>query len=875
MSRHLLLAGSSLALVLSGCASATAGNPTPISIAAIDVADEVLAPAQTVALGDSLSGELVEGDSRTEADGLLDRYLLNLAAGARVEVVMRSDAFDTYLIAGRDAQQGFEEIARDDDGLGEGLNSRLRFTAEQAGLYEIRARGFAGMGQGAYAISFADRGPPPVTPPPGSLAPGAEVTGALAEDDAVYEDAEAYRYDAYRFSARAGDRYDITARSDDFDTTLEVGRETYGAWRQLGYDDDGLGEGLNSRLRFTAPQDGEYVVRLSSFGEGSTGAYTIALTELGPIPAPQPVAVGGSIEGVLSDEDPEDEGGYPFDPVGFIARAGDRLEIVGRSSAFDMVMELGQRGGDLGWTQLAYDDDGLGEGTDSRIRFTVPADGDYEVRIRTYDGQSLGSYVVSVSDRGPLPPPPPPGVIAAGGRVDGELADGDGMTADEYVYDDFRLQARRGQRLSMTLRSDTIDTLVRVGRMGRDGSFQEIAYDDDSAGDLDSRLIFTPEANGEYIVRATSFVPNTYGPYALTVTDLGIQPRPQRLRLGRSLSGALTTLDGLTETEARYDPYVFRLEAGERAQFIARSDDFDTLLVVARPWGDGTHELLAYDDDGLGEGTNSRLVFTAPETGEYELWVTPYDASGLGSYSLETSALGPTPPPVRMDFGQSIVGQLDASDGMTTEGPNYDAYAFTGTAGQRVRVEMRSGDFDAFLLLGMYGPDGLSAVAEDDDGLGEGTDSRLTYTLPQTGEYEFWATSYAAGEGGAYEVRLIDLGPAPAPGSVVVGSTVRGELSADDPQDEYGSHYDAFRFTAEEGERIRITLTSNDFDPFLYLGRMNGGVFSGEWSDDDGLSGLNSLLEFTAPTAGEYVVRVRSFGPGSTGQYVLTVEPMQ
>jgi len=330
----------------------------------------------------------------------------------------------------------------------------------------------------------------------------------------------------------------------------------------------------------------------------------------------------------------------------------------------------------------------------------------------------------------------------------------------------------------------------------------------------------------------------------------------------------------MTETEARYDPYVFRLAEGERAEFVARSEEFDTLLVIARRWDEGGHELLAYDDDGLGEGTNSRLVFTAPETGEYELWVTPYDASGLGSFSLETSALGPTPPPVRMDFGQSIVGQLDASDSMTMEGPNYDAYAFTGTAGQRVRVEMRSGDFDTFLLLGMYGPDGLSAVAEDDDGLGEGTDSRVTYTLPQTGEYEFWATSYSAGESGAYEVRLIDLGPAPAPGSVVIGSTVRGELSADDPQDEYGSYFDAYRFTAEEGERIRITLTSNAFDPFLYLGRMNGGVFSGEWSDDDGLSGLNSLLEFTAPAAGEYVLRARSFGPGSTGEYVLTVEPM-
>ncbi|WP_296819727.1 PPC domain-containing protein [Brevundimonas sp.] len=893
MSRHRLLTGSALALLL-GCAGYAAADPVADAAAAAEdaaaaaaeaagsaalaaaIQEEapVLVAATPAALGDTITGELVEGDSRTPEDGLLDRYLLNLAAGTRVEAVMRSEAFDTYLIVGREGQDGFEEIARDDDGLGEGLNSRLRFTAAQPGLYEVRARGFAGMGQGAYTLSFTDRGPAPPIPQPGSVAPGADIQGVLADDDAYSEDEETSRFDAYRFSARAGDRLEVIARSEAFDTVVEVGRENeYGGWTQLFYDDDGLGEGLNSRLRFTAPQDGDYIVRLRSFGGSGRGDYQLTMTALEPLPPPQPLAIGATAEGSLLDGDAEDDYGQRYDAFAFNARAGDRLEAIARSQAFDTVIEIGQIDADTGFSQVAYDDDGLGEGTDSRARWVAPSDGAYELRVRAYDGVSQGAYVVALNDRGPIPPPPPPGAISVGAAVDGELADGDGMTAEEYVFDDYRLQVRRGQRLSMTMRSETFDTYLRVGRMGSDGVFEEITSDDDSAGNLDSRVIFTPDANGTYIVRATSFSPNSLGAYNLTVRDLGRAPRPRRIRLGQDLRGALTEQDGMSEAETRYDAYSFRLEEGERAQFIARSDEFDTLLIVARPDGEGSHELLAYDDDGLGEGTNSRLVFTAPETGTYELWVTPYADGELGAYSVETADIGPAPQPVRVDFGAVIVGELTATDGVTAEGPNYDAYAFTGQRGQRIRVEMRSGDFDSFLLLGHHGDYGLSAIAEDDDGLGEGTDSRITFTLPEDGEYEFWATSYAVAEGGAYEVRLIDLGPAPAPGSLVVGSTIRGELSADDPQDEYGAYFDAFRFTTAEGERIRITLTSNEFDAFLYLGRMVDGEFEGEWSDDDGLSDLNSLLDFTAPSAGEYVLRVRSYGPGETGEYVLTVEP--
>lgn len=878
MSRSVLQATSplALALILGGCAASTPVSPPAIQVVAVDgsgsAQQTVSAQAAPVSIGDSLSGNLEEGDSRSPEDGLYDRYVFAAAAGTRVEIVMRSDAFDPYLIVGREGPDGWEEVGRDDDGLGEGLNSRLRFTVAEEGVFEIRARGFAGMGAGAYSLSIGDRGPAPQINF-GSLAPGGSVNGAISDGDPEFESAEGYRYDGYRFSARAGDRLEFIARSDVFDTTLSVGRESrWGAWEDLAYDDDGLGEGTNSRLLFTAPEDGDYLVRLSSFSPNVTGDYALAMNAREPLPAPTPVTLGQTVEGALSGDDGQTDAGAPFDAYTIAAAAGTRLEITARSQSFDTVIEIGRREGPGGWTAYVYDDDGLGEGTDSRLRFTPTEDGPWEVRVMDYSGSQQGTYNLTVADRGPIPPPPPPGAISAGATVQGALADGDAVTPDEYVHDDYRIRAQAGQRLSITLRSEVLDPMLHIGVYGPDGALQPIVSDDDSGGGLDSRATFIPTTTGDYIIRATSYSPGVTGDYTLTVRDLGAEPRATRLRFGQTVRGALTDDDALSVAEIIYDRYSFRIGQNERAQFIARSDAFDTVLAVVRRLEDGDYELLAFDDDGLGEGTNSRLTFTAAEAGEYELWVTPYDETTRGAYSLESRQLGPAPEPVRLTIGDSRSGQLTADDNLAADNTTYDAYQFTGQAGQRIRIEMRSGDFNSFVLLGHYGMYGLEAVAQDDDGMGDGGNARLTYTLPADGEYEFWANTATPGELGAYEIRLIDLGPEPAPGSIVVGSTVRGSLTSEDPTDEFGSYFDAYRFQPAEGELVRITLSSNSFDAFILLGRMTNGLFVGELSDDDGLSDLNSRLDFTS-TGGEYVLRVRSYGPGETGDYVLTVEP--
>src|SRR5690349_15586817 len=87
---------------------------------------------------------------------------------------------------------------------------------------------------------------------------GATVRGAIENGDAEAND---LHFDAYQFEARRGQRFEATLTSDAFDTFLEIyGPDSGDA--PFGTDDDGQGgETTNSRLRFTAPADGTYVLR--------------------------------------------------------------------------------------------------------------------------------------------------------------------------------------------------------------------------------------------------------------------------------------------------------------------------------------------------------------------------------------------------------------------------------------------------------------------------------------------------------------------------------------------------------------------------------------------------------------------------------------
>lgn len=596
----ILAAASSLALVL-------AAGPA--------LAQQALTPGATV------EGEIGEDDAAFEDAYRHDDYAVAARAGQRFEAVLRSGDFDAFLEIFAPGTE--EPLAADDDGLGENTDSRLRFTTTEAGTYILRARPLSGIDSGgAYTLTLTERPPAPRPPRPSSIRIGQTQRGEITARDPETDDG--VPYDAYSFRARQGDRVAIALDSDAFDPIVRLGRTVGGAFVQLAENDDGQGAGLNSRLVFTIPETGEYLIRVAPLDVSGSGAYSLSLEE-GPPPAPsEPIAIGDTVEGRLTESDGKGESGGPADLWRFEGREGQRVRIDMTSSEFDTYLELF----DENRTRLDADDDGGPEGTNSRITFTLPRTGAYLIEARAFSS-GTGAYGLSIVEVEPERPPEP---IAFGATIQGEIGDGDPRDNDDRGYDAFTFSGVEGQRIQAIMRSGDFDTFLQIGRPGE--RFRPLASDDDGLMEgTDSRLNFTLPEDGEYVLRALPLGADGKGLYALELIDRGPQPQPGSILVGSTVWGTLAANDATSDSNSAYDAYRITVRKDEKLLITMVSNEVDSFVTIGRDKANGDYEMLASDDDGLTD-THSKLEWTAPSDGTFEIRAGAYQFGQFGVYAL-------------------------------------------------------------------------------------------------------------------------------------------------------------------------------------------------------------------------------------------------
>lgn len=366
------------------------------------------------------------------------------------------------------------------------------------------------------------------------------------------------------------------------------------------------------------------------------------------------------------------------------------------------------------------------------------------------------------------------------------------------------------------------------------------------------------------------------------------QPAPRVER------GSLRRGDPARPTGENYDPHEFRAQAGQRIRITMESDDFDTYLILIDPEGNRT----VNDDADQDGGTNSAIDIIAAHTGRYTIHASSYAVGERGRYTLTIDVRDDSRPArpvqaVQPHQGHVIerAGTLRQGDEQLRTGEYFDRYPFEGRAGQRVTVRLESTDFNPYLIL--KAPS--EAQQENDDHRGSRTVSQIEHTLTESGTYEVLATSFASRETGRYTLTVTlegegtrtppeaapqtppapETSPArtpprePAPLSGPVGVRVEtGSLRRGDETLETGEYADTYRFTAEAGQHVVVRLNSSDFDTYLIVQPPEGDQLE---NDDYNGSTSVSFIEATAPTSGEWVVRVTSFEPGETGDYTLTM----
>ena len=199
-----------------------------------------------------------------------DTYTFTLSAGQRATVRMESNAFDTYLRVLRNGVQH----ARNDDY--EGSREVSQLVLSSPGEYTVLAGAFSSLtNTGPYVLSVTaeDKAPskPSSTQSP-SGGDGGTQNGILTDDDdeiALLIAGNLRKADAYTVELRAGEVLVVTMESNAFDTYLAVAVSGEIVARN---DDDGSTQ--RSRIRYTAPTDGQVYIYAGTFSENGRGSYT-------------------------------------------------------------------------------------------------------------------------------------------------------------------------------------------------------------------------------------------------------------------------------------------------------------------------------------------------------------------------------------------------------------------------------------------------------------------------------------------------------------------------------------------------------------------------------------------------------------------------
>ena len=127
------------------------------------------------------------------------------------------------------------------------------------------------------------------------------------------------------------------------------------------------------------------------------------------------------------------------------------------------------------------------------------------------------------------------------------------------------------------------------------------------------------------------------------------------------------------------------------------------------------------------------------------------------------------------------------------------------------------------------------------------------------GQFVFWCTGH-----GDEERRLPWAEAVP----LTTGAEVRGRLDSTDDTLLDGSLYDLFSFLGQEGMRISISLSSREFDAYLWLYDAERQVVA---TDDDSGAGTDAYISLTLPASGMYYVVVNTYSEGESGGYLLSL----
>ena len=646
-------------------------------------------------------------------------------------------------------------------------------------------------------------------------------------------------------------------------------------------DDSGSGPYYSeAQVTFSPTKSGTYYVSAGGTNKPQqvdTGQYWLSVRLLDDFEAAYTttgrVVVGGSVTGNIETN-----------TVTRIDQDWFAVELeAGKTYRFDLEGESTGKG-TLRYTKLfgIYDsggtiipgttDNGSGTGLNSLVTFMPTSDGTYHVSAGAVTHRGDGTYTLSVTldlaaNTGTA------GTVAVGGSVTSEL-----VAANDQDWFAVTLEAGRTYHFDLEgspTGAGTLSDPYLRGIYDSDGTIIAGTTDDDGGTGYNSRVTFTPTTSGTYYVSAGAYGSNT-GAYKLSVVggDRTDDFTVDTGTAGRVAVGGSAT--GYIETSNDRDWFAVELEAGGTYHFDLEGVPTDAgTLADPHLYGiyDSSGTIIADTaDDNSGTGQNSRMTFTPTTGGTYYVSAGAV-GDGTGSYTLsvtDNDLADDSGTAGRVAVGGSVTSEIEVAN-------DRDWFAVELTAGRTYRFDLEGAPTDAGTLAdpylyGIYDSSGTIIAGTTDDNSGTDHNSQVNFTPTTGGTY--YVSAGPVGNGtGTYTLSVLDtdddfLASTRTSGTVAVGGSATGEIEVANDRDWFAVELAAgstYRFDLRGAETGDGSLSN----PEIHGMYDSGGGEIADTSDEDGGTGHNSRVTFTAETSGTYYVATSGHG-SSTGTYTLS-----
>ena len=854
-------------------------------------------PADTTTTGVVAVGGSATGD--IWSDGDRDWFAVTLEAGKTYRIDLEGSATsggtlsDPKLGGIYDTNGTLVDGTTNDDG-GTGRNSRVTFSPDASGTFYIEADAYrisegvqTDLSQGTYTVSVTDvtgRASDDYaadTTTTGTVAVGGSATGDIELDGDG---------DWFEVTLEAGNTYRIDLVGGTlFDPYLGGIYDTNGKLVDGTTNDDG-GRDRNSRVTFSPDASGKFYIAAEAYGisEGmrtdpSQGTYTVSVTDVtdrasddyaADTTTTGTVAVGGSADG-----DIEVNGDQDWFAVTLEAGTTYRIDLT-RGTMHDPAL-AGIYDTNGTFINGTTNRDG-GRGLDSRVYFTPDDSGTFFIAAKAQQ-PFPGDYTVSVT--AVIDDYADDSTTTGTVTVGGTAASGDIEKGGDRDWFKVTLEAEKTYRIDLKGSDGNAGTQPDPFLRGVYDSAGALMYattnEDRHDFTFDSRVFFTPSADGAYYISAGAFQDNV-GTYKVSVRE--VPARTDDYAHDNTTTGTVAvggTARGNIQFSNDRDWFAVALEAGKAYQIDLRNIvSRDGYLDV--PELHGIHDADGALIDGITNDpyytwltNDSRVYFTPSADGTYYIAAGAQIGSGL--YEVAVSEMGDDDYTGHSGTGTGTVAVDGSATGEIQFTGDRDWFAVTLKAVEGgYKIDLKGSDSGGGTLQdpylrGIYDADGtlINGTANNNLPGGRGTrDSQVIFTPSTDGTY-YVAAGAVDGNLGTYSVAV--TGVDDHAGDTTTTSTIQGGgrdgIGIGDIQ--FAGDQDWFKVTLEAGKLYRIFQKGGgpNFleDPYLRGIHDADGTFIDGTANDDSHENDSPLFKrseviFTPSTDGTYYVAAGAAG---------------